>query len=100
VVFTAHFLDETAVDGPGLDGASAIVKRGADGRQTNTLGIQVAGDEVVFKVNGEEVTRSQADFSVFMGNSRGPAPVMSCVLDSIVEGEYGEISPVYRSMAS
>ena len=34
-----------------------IVKQGADGRQTNTLGIQVTGDEVVFKVNGVEVTR-------------------------------------------
>ena len=27
-----------------------------------------------------------ADFSFFIGNSRGPTPVMSCVLDSIVEG--------------
>ena len=35
----------------------AIVKQGADGRQTNTLGIQVTGDEVVFKVNGVEVRR-------------------------------------------
>lgn len=35
----------------------AIVKQAADGRQTNTLSIQVAGDDVIFKVNGEEVTR-------------------------------------------
>jgi len=35
----------------------AIVKEGADGRQTNTLGIQVQGDEVIFSVNGKEVTR-------------------------------------------
>ena len=41
-----------------------------------------------------------ADFSFFIGNSRGPTPVMSCVLDSIVEGEYGEISPgVFRVQA-
>lgn len=36
---------------------SAIVKQGADGRQTNTLGIQVQGDNVIFSVNGTEVTR-------------------------------------------
>jgi hypothetical protein len=35
----------------------AIVKQGADGRQTNTLGIQVQGDNVIFVVNGAEVTR-------------------------------------------
>jgi len=35
----------------------AIVKVGADGRQTNTLGIQVKGDTVFFKVNEVEVTR-------------------------------------------
>ncbi len=35
----------------------AIVKQGADGRQVNTLGIQVQGDQVVFTVNGTEVTR-------------------------------------------
>lgn len=35
----------------------AIVKQGADGRQTNTLGIQVQGDSVIFTVNGTEVTR-------------------------------------------
>jgi mono/diheme cytochrome c family protein len=35
----------------------AIVKQGADGRQTNTLGIQVQGDDVIFMVNGAEVTR-------------------------------------------
>lgn len=36
---------------------AAIVKQGADGKQTNTLGIQVQGDNVVFLVNGTEVTR-------------------------------------------
>jgi hypothetical protein len=35
----------------------AIVKQGDDGRQTNTLGVQVRGDEVIFSVNGAEVTR-------------------------------------------
>jgi len=34
-----------------------IVKQGSDGRQTNTLGIQVEGDNVIFSVNGKEVTR-------------------------------------------
>jgi hypothetical protein len=36
---------------------AAIVKQGADGRQTNTLGIQVQGDNVIFTVNGAEMTR-------------------------------------------
>lgn len=35
----------------------AIVKQGGDGRQTNTLGIQTQGDNVIFTVNGTEVTR-------------------------------------------
>jgi len=35
----------------------AIVKQGEDGRQTNTLGVQVQGDEVIFTINGVEVTR-------------------------------------------
>jgi hypothetical protein len=35
----------------------AIVKQGEDGRQTNTLGIRVQGDDVIFTVNGTEVTR-------------------------------------------
>jgi len=35
----------------------AIVKQGADGKQTNTLGIQVQGANVIFTVNGTEVTR-------------------------------------------
>ena len=35
----------------------AIVKQGADGRQTNTLAIQVQGDNVIFTVNGAEMTR-------------------------------------------
>jgi hypothetical protein len=35
----------------------AIVKQGADGRQTNTLGIKVQGDNVIFTVNGVEMTR-------------------------------------------
>ena len=35
----------------------AIVKEGADGKQSNTLSIQVQGDNVIFSVNGKEVTR-------------------------------------------
>jgi hypothetical protein len=35
----------------------AIVKEGSDGRQTNTLGVQVQGDKVIFTVNRTEVTR-------------------------------------------
>jgi mono/diheme cytochrome c family protein len=35
----------------------AIAKQGADGRQTNTLGIQLQGENVIFTVNGTEVTR-------------------------------------------
>ena len=35
----------------------AIVKQGPDGRQTNTLGVQVQGDNVIFTVNGTEMTR-------------------------------------------
>lgn len=35
----------------------AIARQAADGRQTNTLGIQVTHNEVVFKINGTEVTR-------------------------------------------
>jgi hypothetical protein len=35
----------------------AIVKQGADGKQTNTLGVQVQGDEVIFTVNNTEVSR-------------------------------------------
>lgn len=36
---------------------AAIVKEGADGKQANTLGVQVQGDNVIFSVNGKEVTR-------------------------------------------
>jgi len=36
---------------------AAIVKQGADGKQQNTLGVQVQGDNVIFSVNGKEVTR-------------------------------------------
>jgi hypothetical protein len=35
----------------------AIVKQGADGRQTNTLSVQVEDDTVIFTINGTEVTR-------------------------------------------
>jgi hypothetical protein len=34
-----------------------IVKEGADGKQANTLSVQVQGDNVIFSVNGTEVTR-------------------------------------------
>jgi hypothetical protein len=36
---------------------TAINKQGPDGRQTNTLGVLVQGEVVVFIVNGQEVTR-------------------------------------------
>jgi hypothetical protein len=35
----------------------AIVKQGGDGKQTNTLGVEVQGDNVIFSVNGKEMTR-------------------------------------------
>jgi hypothetical protein len=35
----------------------AIVKQGADGKQANTLAVQVQGDDVIFKINGTEMTR-------------------------------------------
>ena len=38
----------------------AIHPEGADGKQTNTLSVQVSGDDVVFKVNGTEVNRQKA----------------------------------------
>jgi hypothetical protein len=34
-----------------------IVKQGSDGKQTNTLAVQVQGDNVIFSVNGTEVNR-------------------------------------------
>ena len=37
----------------------SIVKQGANGRQTNTLGVEVQGNNVIFTVNGTEVTRLQ-----------------------------------------
>jgi hypothetical protein len=36
---------------------AAIVKQGDDGKQSNTLGVQVQGDNVIFMVNGTEVAR-------------------------------------------
>ena len=36
---------------------AAIVKEGSDGKQANTLGVEVQGDNVIFSVNGTEVTR-------------------------------------------
>jgi len=35
----------------------AIVKEGPDGKQQNTLAVQVQGDNVIFSVNGKEVAR-------------------------------------------
>jgi hypothetical protein len=35
----------------------AVAGQGADGKQTNTLGVQVQGENVIFSVNGTEVTR-------------------------------------------
>lgn len=40
--------------------SKAIVPEGGDGKQTNTLSVQVAGDAVVFSVNGTEVRRVPA----------------------------------------
>lgn len=38
----------------------AIHPEGSDGKQTNTLSVQVAGDNVIFSVNGTEVNRQKA----------------------------------------
>ena len=35
----------------------AVLKQADDGQQTNTLGVRVEGDAVIFNVNGTEVTR-------------------------------------------
>ena len=35
----------------------AIAKEGADGKQQNTLSVQVQGNDVIFSVNGKEVTK-------------------------------------------
>ena len=51
------FSEKLPVTMVGWTANPAISKQAADGRQTNTLSIQVAGDEVVFKVNGAEVKR-------------------------------------------
>jgi hypothetical protein len=37
----------------------AIARQGADGKQTNTLGVEVQADNVIFTVNGTEVRRLQ-----------------------------------------
>ena len=37
--------------------SDAVVKQGADGRQANTLGVQVQGDNVIFTINGKEVAK-------------------------------------------
>ena len=36
---------------------AAVAKQGADGKQANVLGVQVAGAEAIFTVNGTEVKR-------------------------------------------
>ena len=51
------FAEKLPVTVLGWTAHRAIAKQGADGRQTNTLGIEVSGDETVLKVNGVEVTR-------------------------------------------
>ncbi len=38
----------------------AIHPEGSDGKQTNTLSVQVSGDNVIFSVNGTEVNRQKA----------------------------------------
>ena len=40
--------------------ANAAIKPEADGKQTNTLSVQVTGNNVVFSVNGTEVNRQPA----------------------------------------
>lgn len=37
----------------------AVSEQDEDGRQTNVLGVEVEGDDVIFKVNGTEVDRRQ-----------------------------------------
>jgi hypothetical protein len=37
--------------------SDAIAKQGPDGKQVNVLGIQVQGDNVIFTVNGKEVSK-------------------------------------------
>jgi len=39
---------------------AAIMAEGADGTQVNTLSVQVAGDQVIFSINGAEVNRLPA----------------------------------------
>jgi len=51
------FSEKLPVTVVGWTANPAIAKQAADGRQINTLGMQVAGEEVVFKVNGAEVKR-------------------------------------------
>ena len=36
---------------------ASVAKQGADGKQVNTLGVEVAGADVIFSVNGTEVKR-------------------------------------------
>jgi hypothetical protein len=38
----------------------AIKPEGADGKQTNTLSVQITGNDVVFSINGTEVNRQMA----------------------------------------
>jgi hypothetical protein len=51
------FSEKLQVTVVGWTANPAIAKQAADGRQINTLGMQVAGEEVVLKVNGAEVKR-------------------------------------------
>jgi hypothetical protein len=51
------FSEKPPVTVVGWTANPVIAKQAGDGRQSNTLEIQVTGDEVVFKVNGVEVKR-------------------------------------------
>ncbi len=59
----------------------AIKPEGADGKQTNTLSVQVTGANVVFSVNGTEVTRQPAaglHVDGHIGFPRRPSPGCHC----------------------
>lgn len=49
--------DKRPITVVGWTPSPAIVKQGDDGKQTNTLAIQVQGENVIFSVNGTEVDR-------------------------------------------
>lgn len=54
--FIANWEGSAPVTVVGWTANPAIVKQGAAGKQTNTLSIQVKGDNAIFSVNGKEMT--------------------------------------------